>query len=91
MEIVLFAGMMFRAGLMIALPVGFALFALNLVIGFMTRSAPQLNIFAIGLPLTLMAGTALLAMLFPGMAGLFEDVVAAGIDQVRALARGDFA
>jgi len=47
---------MFSTGLHIALPVTAALLATNLTIGMMSRAAPQLNIFAIGFPLTLGAG-----------------------------------
>lgn len=49
-------GAMFSTGLHIALPVTAALLATNLTIGMMSRAAPQLNIFAIGFPLTLGAG-----------------------------------
>lgn len=50
------ASAMFSTGLHIALPVTAALLATNLAIGMMTRAAPQLNIFAVGFPLTLGAG-----------------------------------
>ncbi len=50
------AGAMFSTGLHIALPVTAALLATNLTIGMMSRAAPQLNIFAVGFPLTLGAG-----------------------------------
>lgn len=49
-------GAIFAVGLSIALPITAALLATNLAIGMMTRAAPQLNIFAIGFPLTLGAG-----------------------------------
>ncbi|MCP5279576.1 MAG: flagellar biosynthetic protein FliR [Thiobacillus sp.] len=49
-------GTLFMTGLHIALPVTAALLATNLTIGMMTRAAPQLNIFAVGFPLTLGAG-----------------------------------
>ncbi len=49
-------GMLFVTGLHIALPVTAALLATNLTIGMMTRASPQLNIFAVGFPLTLGAG-----------------------------------
>lgn len=49
-------GAMFTTGLHIALPVSAALLATNLTIGMMSRAAPQLNIFAVGFPLTLGAG-----------------------------------
>lgn len=50
------ASTLFSTGLHIALPVTAALLATNLAIGMMTRAAPQLNIFAVGFPLTLGAG-----------------------------------
>lgn len=56
LEVVKWAGVMFSTGLHIALPVTAALLTTNLTIGMMTRAAPQLNIFAVGFPLTLGAG-----------------------------------
>lgn len=49
-------GALFNIGLSIAMPVTAALLATNLAIGMMSRAAPQLNIFAVGFPLTLSAG-----------------------------------
>lgn len=46
----------FKTGLHIALPITAALLAANLAIGMMTRAAPQLNIFAVGFPITIGAG-----------------------------------
>lgn len=54
--IVRWGGVIFSLGLQIALPVTAALLSTNLAIGMMTRAAPQLNIFAVGFPLTLAAG-----------------------------------
>ncbi|MCS6786061.1 MAG: flagellar biosynthetic protein FliR [Thiobacillaceae bacterium] len=54
--LVAFGGTIFTLGLKIALPVTAALLVTNLAIGMMTRAAPQLNIFAVGFPLTLAAG-----------------------------------
>ena len=56
MVVVEWAGAIFSTGLQIALPVTATLLATNLAIGMMTRAAPQLNIFAVGFPLTLAAG-----------------------------------
>lgn len=55
----------FRSGVMLALPVLAALLVTNLGIGVMTRAAPQLNVFAIGFPITLSIGAAALYMLLP--------------------------
>ncbi len=54
--VVHWGGIMFSTGLHISLPVTAALLATNLTIGMMSRAAPQLNIFAVGFPLTLGAG-----------------------------------
>lgn len=52
----------FRYGLWIALPMIGILLFINIVLGFISRIAPQMNAFAIGFPLTLSAG--LLGIMF---------------------------
>lgn len=47
---------MFAAALMIALPSVTALLLVNLSFGVMTRAAPQMNIFSIGFPMTVLFG-----------------------------------
>jgi len=49
-------GKIFSAGLLLALPVIVALMIANLALAVLTRAAPQLNIFALGFPLTLLGG-----------------------------------
>jgi flagellar biosynthesis protein FliR len=56
MALVSWGGAIFKTGLHIALPVTAALLTANLAIGMMTRAAPQLNIFAVGFPITIGAG-----------------------------------
>ena len=48
--------LVFSYGLWIALPMVGILLFVNIVLGFMSRVAPQMNVFAIGFPLTLSAG-----------------------------------
>ena len=48
-------GWMFAAAVVIALPAMTALLIVNLAFGVMTRAAPQLNIFALGFPVTMPA------------------------------------
>ena len=52
----------FSAGLLIALPVVVALMITNIALAVLTRAAPQLNIFALGFPLTLSGGFIALAI-----------------------------
>lgn len=50
----------FSAGLLMAMPVTVALIVTNLALGVLTRAAPQLNLFAIGFPITIIGGVAML-------------------------------
>ncbi len=51
----------FRLGLSLALPSMALMLLVNLVMGFASRIAPQLSIFSVGFPVTLLAGMALLS------------------------------
>lgn len=66
-SIVLFGGDMIAAGMTIALPVGFALVLVQVVMAMLARSAPAMNLFSVGLPATLMAGVVLLAIASPAI------------------------
>ncbi|NHQ85861.1 flagellar biosynthetic protein FliR [Iodobacter sp. HSC-16F04] len=55
-----YGALIFRAGVLLSLPVIGSLLVTNLAVGIMTRAAPQLNVFAVGFPL--MMGIGLLAM-----------------------------
>lgn len=46
----------FSAGLLISLPIVVALMITNIALAVLTRAAPQLNIFSLGFPLTLLGG-----------------------------------
>ena len=55
----------FRYGLWIALPMIGMLLFINIVLGFVSRIAPQMNAFAIGFPITLSAGLVGIAATLP--------------------------
>ena len=50
----------FSSGLLLALPILVALLITNAALGVLSRAAPQLNLFAVGFPLTLALGFAML-------------------------------
>ncbi len=58
------------AALLLVLPAITALLVVNLAFGVMTRAAPQLNIFSIGFPLTLVLG---LVIVWIGMADILAQ------------------
>jgi flagellar biosynthetic protein FliR len=49
------AGMMFVAATIIMLPIAMVLLMINISIGIITKSAPQLNLFSFGFPISLLA------------------------------------
>lgn len=55
-EIAALGGWMFLGGALVALPAVCALLVVNLAFGVMSRSAPSLNIFALGFPFSLLFG-----------------------------------
>ena len=81
-------GRIFEAGLGLALPVVTALLIVNLALGILTRAAPQLNIFAVGFPITLMVGMAALMLSLPYFIPVVEQLVAEGLKTMLEVARG---
>jgi flagellar biosynthetic protein FliR len=73
--IAMFGSYAFMAGLLLALPVGFTLLSLNLIVGMLSRSAPALNLFAVGLPASLITGLVALAIAFPAMGDFMGGIV----------------
>lgn len=64
-EIASFATLMFTSAVAIALPVTLVLFLVQVVTGVLSRSAPALNLFALGLPAGVLAGLAALIIAAP--------------------------
>jgi flagellar biosynthetic protein FliR len=88
MNIVLFGGYAFLAGLLLALPVGFLLLCLNIVVGMLSRSAPALNLFAIGIPASLAMGVLALLVGMPAMGDYMLVIVREALDAAQALVLG---
>ena len=75
----------FASAVRVALPMVTALLAINVMLGVITRSAPQLNLFSFGLPITTLLGLAMVVLALPEIApamerlmtsifGLFSDI-----------------
>ncbi len=87
-NIALFGGYAFLAGFLLALPVGFLLLCLNLVVGMLSRSAPALNLFAVGLPASLAVGVIALFVAMPAMGDYMLVIVREGLDAAKTLVLG---
>jgi len=86
--LVMFGGDMIAAGFAIALPVGFALMIVQIVMGILSRSAPAMNLFAVGMPVTLMSGLILLAIAAPAIGEGITAAIQRGLDQAHLIAAG---
>lgn len=73
-------GSLFAFALQLSLPLIGALLITNLALGILTRSAPQLNIFAVGFPITLAVGFGALMLLMPFFAPLLEHFTHMALD-----------
>jgi flagellar biosynthetic protein FliR len=84
------SSVLFSAGLLLALPLITALLIANLAMGVLARVAPQLNIFAVGFPVTLTVGFIVLMFSIPyfgaAMERLFDQSFRAMAAVLRAAA-----
>lgn len=81
------AGFIFAAAVKIALPVVASLLMAYIALGVMTRAAPQMNIFSVGFPLTILIGFIAIYISMPTFLPVFttllEDTLAIMFDIVR--------
>jgi flagellar biosynthetic protein FliR len=80
-------GWVLGAALLLVLPAVTALLVVNIAFGVMTRAAPQLNIFSIGFPLTLVLG---LFIVWVGLADIlnqYQPLATEALQLLRELAR----
>jgi flagellar biosynthetic protein FliR len=77
--VVEWGGEIFRAGLMMSLPVVGSLLVANVALGVLTRAAPQLNIFAVGFPVTLALGFMMFYLSLPLVVPMIESLSQQGV------------
>jgi flagellar biosynthetic protein FliR len=82
-----FGSTVFAVGLQLALPLITILLLTNLALGILTRSAPQLNIFAIGFPITLGVGLIVLDLTLPYFVPQLEQMFQNGFDASTTVVR----
>lgn len=64
----------FTLAFQMAAPLVAALFLVDIGLGILAKTAPQFNIFVIGLPVKLLVGLLMLTLLLPGFVSLFYDL-----------------
>ncbi len=74
-DLIAWASRMFVGGLLIALPSMAVLLLVNLGMGIASRAAPQLNIFAVGFPVAMLVGFALMWVTLPDVLSNFGELL----------------
>ena len=85
-KIAKWGGEVFSLGLLLSLPCVATLLIINMALGILTRTAPQLNLFGIGFPITLSMGFLILALALPGMLQPIDQLIQAGLSRMREVA-----
>jgi flagellar biosynthesis protein FliR len=86
--IIRLGGAMFAASVVLALPVVTGVILIQLVMAMLARSAPALNLFAVGLPAAVLGGLVLFAFAMPMLGGaISRSLVATLEDTARIVAR----
>lgn len=76
---------LFDGALRIALPGMTALLVVNLAFGAISRAAPSLNLFAVGLPITLVFGLVVIFFGLPNMQSAFVDLLKSTIQYMQLM------
>lgn len=75
----------FVLALQVAAPLTIAMFLTDVGLGFLAKTAPQYNVFVIGMPLKLIIGMFVLLLLMPSFSALFERLFAVMFDNLEQL------
>jgi len=84
-QLLAWSSMVFLGALLIALPVMVTLLFITIGIGVITRAAPSLNIFSVGLPATIVLGFGVLIMAMGGIGSRIQGLWTQALTQVRVL------
>jgi flagellar biosynthetic protein FliR len=85
--IIAWSSRMFAGGLLLAMPVIVSLLLVNISFGVATRAAPQLNIFSVGFPVTLMLGILLIWLTLPDVLDQFTGILTDAYELIGQLLR----
>ncbi|WP_374249605.1 flagellar biosynthetic protein FliR [Thermomonas sp.] len=80
-----FFPLVLKAAVTLSLPVTVAMLAVNMVMGVLSRAAPQFNPIQIGMPVALLAGLALLVVLARDLLGPVQALFGQAFEAARAV------
>ncbi len=86
LKIVEFSKVIFSGAALLAAPILFALMAVNLAVGALSRATPQLNVFAVGFAVNILVGFGLLFLVMPAIGERITELW----QQAQVFLRGQF-
>ncbi len=86
-KIIRWSRQIFVGGVSLALPVLATILFVNISFGVASRAAPQLQIFGIGFPITIMMGMVLIWIMMPDMLDGFQAILARSFALIRDILR----
>lgn len=86
-RVIAWSSQIFAGGVLLALPVMVTLLFVNISFGVASRAAPQLQIFGVGFPISLMLGMVLIWISLPEIVDSFADILQDGFALVGELLR----
>jgi flagellar biosynthetic protein FliR len=84
-------GMVFLLAFQLASPFIAVMFLIDLCLGILAKTSPQMNIFVIGVPIKILVGFAMFVVLIPGFFALFQALferMLTGMDQLMQVVGG---
>lgn len=84
-QLVWWGAEMYGFAVLLALPAVASLLLVNLAFGVITRTAPQLNLFAIGFPIMILVGLGVIVLTLPALLDDFTGVLAAAFNLIDGL------
>jgi flagellar biosynthetic protein FliR len=85
LQLVSWSSMIFLGAVLMALPVMVTLLFISIGLGVVTRAAPSLNIFSVGLPATIVAGFLILMLSLGGIGSRIQWLWLQGLTQLRTV------
>jgi flagellar biosynthetic protein FliR len=86
-SIISWSGRIFSDGLLLSMPIIISLLLVNVMFGVASKAAPQLQIFSVGFPITLILGILLIWMTLPNMLELLPDMFNDAFELLKHLLR----
>lgn len=84
-QLLVWAANIFSGAVLVALPAITSLTVVNLAFGVMTRVAPQMNLFAVGFPITLLLGLLVVLFGLPTLFPHFEKLLSGAVEVLEVI------